>query len=338
MVNNDLWGERRRHLLACAGGLAAALAMGPTLVLAQDASADYPKQPIRMIVPFAAGGPTDVLARAIGVRLTERWGQPVIIDNRAGAGGNIGAELAARAAPDGYTIVLATAGILAVNPSLSKLRFDPIKDFAPISLTATLTSIMVVHPSLNVKTAKQLIQVAKARPGELSYASSGNGTASHLAMEKFNRAAGTSIKHIPYKGAAPAVNDLVSGTVQVMLIGLPTVMPHVTSGRVIPLGISSLQASAMAPGIVTIADAAGLPGFEVSNWLGLLAPAGTPRAIVAKLNAEVVDILRRPEVREQLQKGGFEPVASTPEHFATYLHSETRVWSKVVKDAGIKID
>lgn len=334
-VNNSQDKAWRRREFFFSGAVVLA---GPGVVLAQSAATGYPRQAIRMIVPFAAGGPTDILARAIGVRLTERLGQPVVIDNRAGAGGNIGAELASKAAPDGYTLILATAGILAVNPSLAKVRFDSVKDFAPITLTATLTSIMVVHPSLNIKNVKELIQLAKAKPGELSYGSSGNGTASHLAMEKFNRAAGVDIRHIPYKGASPAVNDLLSGTVQVMLIGLPTVMPHVTAGRIIALGISSPGPSAMAPGMVSIAEAAGLPGFEVSNWLGLLAPAGTPRPIITRLNAEIVEILHRPEVKDQLLKGGFEPVTSTPKQFASYLDSELKVWSKVVKDAGIKID
>jgi tripartite-type tricarboxylate transporter receptor subunit TctC len=291
-----------------------------------------------MIIPFAAGGPTDVLARAISVKLSERLGQPVLNDNRAGAGGNIAAESAARATPDGYTLMLGTAGILTANPHLSKVRFDSQKDFAPIGLTAGLSSIMVVHPSLNVKTVKELIALAKSKPDALSYGSSGNGSASHLAMERFNREVGVNIQHIPYKGAAPAVNDLLSGTVQVMLIGLPTIMPHVTSGRVIPLGVSSLKASPLAPGVMPLADAMGVPSFEVNNWIGLVAPAGTPKAIITKLNAEVMGILRNPEVRDQLLKGGFEPLTSTPEQFASQIDIELSVWRKVIKDAGIKID
>lgn len=327
-------GLQRRSLLA----LAAGGCLAPGALLAQGAGGTYPGQAIKMIVPFVAGGPTDVLARAIGVRLTERWGQPVVIDNRAGAGGNIGAEAASKAAPDGYTLMLGTAGILAVNPSLSKVRFDSVKDFAPVTLTANLTSMMAVHPSLNVKTVKELIALAKSRPGELNYGSAGNGSASHLAMERFNRAAGVDIRHVPYKGAAPAVNDLVAGNVQVMLIGLPTIMPQVAAGRVVALGISSLKPSTMAPGLPTIADAAGLPGFEVSNWLGIMAPAATPKPIVARLNAEIVSILNRADVKEQLLKAGFEPLTSTPEHFAKYLEEELASWAKVVKEAGIKVD
>ncbi len=309
-------------------------AFGPGAI-AQNAAMPYPSKPIRLIVPFAAGGPTDLLARVIAVNMTENWGQPVIIDNRAGAAGSIGAEMAAKAPPDGYTLLLSTAGVLTVNPALTKVRFDTVKDFEPIGLTATLSSIMVVHPSLKVTTVKQLIQLAKNRPGELNYASAGNGSASHLAMEKFNRAADVKINHIPYKGAAPAVTDLVGGTVQIMLIGLPTVMPHVAAGRVVPLGVASLAPSSLAPNIVTIAHSAGLPGFEVSNWLGIVAPAGTPRDIIDKLNAEIVHILSIPAVKDQLIKGGFEPVTSSPEKFKAHIDSELKSWAKIVKEAGI---
>ena len=318
--------------------LAAAMLAVATNAQAQNPVASYPSKQIRMVVPFAAGGPTDVLARAIGQKLTERWGQPIVIDNRPGAGGNIGAELTAKAAPDGYTLMLATQGILAVNPGLSKVRFDTLKDFAPITLAANLTSIMVVHPSLQVKTVKELIRLAQRRPGELTYGTPGNGSASHLAMEIFNRAAHVNIRHIPYKGAAPAVIDLIGGNVQVMLIGLPVVMPHVTSGRLVALGIASSGPSPMAPGMITIAESGGLPGFEIRNWLGLVAPAGTPRDIIAKLNTEIVEILRSPEAREQLFKIGFEATGSTPEYFANYLESELKYWAKVVKDAGITPD
>ena len=333
-MNRPPFKAGRRQVLA----LGAATLVAPGIVLGQAAAGDYPKQPIRVIIPFAAGGPTDVLARAISVKLSERLGQPVLNDNRAGAGGNIAAEAAARATPDGYTLMLGTAGILTANPHLSKVRFDSQKDFAPIGLTAGLSSIMVVHPSLNVKTVKELIVLAKSKPDALSYGSSGNGSASHLAMERFNREVGVSIQHIPYKGAAPAVNDLLSGTVQVMLIGLPTIMPHVTSGRVIPLGVSSLKASPLAPGVMPLADAMGVPGFEVNNWIALVAPAGTPKAIITKLNTEVMGILRTPEVRDQLLKGGFEPLTSTPEQLASQIDIELTVWRKVIRDAGIKID
>ena len=321
-----------------AGCLTVAVLIFTTHATAQSPAAGYPGKQIRLIVPFAAGGPNDFLARALGQRLTERWGQPVVIDNRPGAGGNIGAELTAKSAPDGYTLLLATQGILAVNPSLFKLRIDTLKDLAQVALVANLTSVMVVHPSLQVKTVKELIALAKRRPGELTYGTPGNGSASHLAMEIFNRAAQVNIRHIPYKGAAPAVVDLIGGTLQVMLIGVPVVMPHVTSGRLVALGVASAGPSPMAPGLPTIAESGGLPGFEIRNWLGLVAAAGTPREIVAKLNMEIGEILRLPEVKEQLLKNGFEPTGSTPEYFTTYLELELKYWAKVVKDAGITAD
>jgi tripartite-type tricarboxylate transporter receptor subunit TctC len=335
-VPNDI---QRNVAITFAGwfGVGAMLTFA-TNAQAQSTAANYPNRQIRLIVPFAPGGPNDFLARAIGQRLTERWGQPAIIDNRPGASGNIGAELTAKSAPDGYTLLLATQGILAVNPSLTKLRVDTLKDLAPIALVASLTSVMVVHPSLQVKTVKELIALAKARPGELTYGTPGNGSASHLAMEIFNRAAHVNIRHIPYKGAAPAVVDLIGGTLQVMLIGVPVVMPHVLSGRLVALGVASAGPSPMAPGLITIAQSGGLPGFEIRNWLGLVAAAGTPRDIVEKLNTGINEILRVPDVKEQLLKNGFEPTGSTPEYFATYLESELKVWARVVKDAGITVD
>jgi len=326
--------ELRLH----AGCLAVAALLAATDAPAQSPAAGYPSKQIRLIVPFVAGGPNDILARAVGQRLTERWGQPVVIDNRPGAGGNIGAELVAKSAPDGYTLLLPTQGILTVNPALAKVRFDTLKDFAPITLVANLTSVMVVNPSLQVKTVKELIALAKARPGELTYGTPGNGSASHLAMEMFNRAAQVNIRHIPYKGAAPAVVDLIGGNLQVMLIGVPVVMPHVTSGRLVALGVASAGPSPMAQGMITIAESGGLPGFEIRNWLGLVAAAGTPRDIVDKLSTSINEILRVPEVKEQLLKSGFEPSGSTPEYFASYLEAELKYWAKVVKDAGITAD
>lgn len=300
-----------------------------------NAAAAYPDKPVRMIVSFAPGGPADILARAISQKLSERMGQQVVVDNRAGASGNIAAEVAARAAPDGHTLFLSTAGVLTVNPTLFKMPVDTVKDFAPITLAATITSILVVHPSLGVKTVKELIQLAKAKPGQLSYGSAGNGAASHLAMELFKSTAGIDMLHVPYKGAAPAITDLVGGQVQVMLIGVPVAMPQVRAGKLTALGIASLKRSPFAPELPTIADS-GLPGFEVSNWLGVLAPAGTPREIVNRLNREIVDILRQPDVKERLFQQGFETVVSTPEQFAAYMRTELGKWAKVIKQAGIK--
>ena len=327
----------RRVRRACVA-LAILYALAPAVraQTAQTASAAYPTKPIRLIVPFAAGGPTDALARAIGQKLQERWGQTVIIDNRAGASGSIGAEAVARAPADGYVLLMTTAGVVTTNPSLSPVRFDVVKDFAPVALAATISSLLVVPKSLKVDTARQFIALAKSRPGSMNFGSSGSGSASHLAMEMFDRAAGIELQHVPYKGAAPAVTDLLGGSVQVMLIGVSTVLPYVKSGALVALGVSSPQPSQLAPGVPTIAAAAGLPNFEVSNWLGLFAPAQTPPAIVKRLNAEINAIMQLPDLQASLGRDGFEPVASnTSEQFGAYVQAEIRKWSKLVKDAGI---
>ena len=301
-------------------------------------SGGYPARPLRLVVPFAAGGPTDILARVIAQRLSERWGQQTVIDNRPGGGGNIGAELVVKAAPDGYTLILATQGILSVNPSLYRnLRFDPVRDFAPVSMAAAMANILIVHPSLEAKTVRELIQLAKAKPGQLLYASAGSGSASHLATEMFKSMAGVDIAHVPYKGAAPAVVDLLGGHVQVMLIGLPAGLPSARTGRLRALGVSSLQRSAAAPELPTLNES-GFPGFEVVNWLGVLAPAGTPPAILDKLNAEVQAILRLPDTRERLLGQGFEPGGNTRAQFANYIKAELARWTKVVKDSGARAE
>ena len=325
----------RRHALIIAA-LAASCTVAMPRAQAQDAAATYPSKPIRLIVPFAAGGPTDALARAVGQKMGERWGQSVVIENRAGAGGSIGAEFVARSQPDGYVLMLTTAGVVTVNPALSQVRFDTMKDFAPVALASTISSLLVVPPSLNVKTAKEFIELARSKPGKLNYGTSGSGSASHLAMELFDRAAGIKVQHVPYKGAAPAVTDLLGGTVQVMLIGVSTVLPYVTAGKLVPLGVSSLEPSPLAPEVPTIASAAGLPGFEVSNWLGIFAPADTPPAIINKLNAEINSIMQLPETRANLAKDGFEPVpVNTPAQFGAYVQQEITKWTKVVKDTGM---
>ena len=315
--------------------LATLLAYAPA-ARAQTAAAPYPSKPIRLIVPFAAGGPADALARAIGQKLLERWGQTVIVDNRAGAGGSIGAEAVARSPADGHVLLLTTAGVVTTNPSLSPVRFDTVRDFAPIALAATISSLLVVPKSLHVETAQQLIALARSKPGSLNFGSSGPGSASHLAMAMFDRAAGIELQHVPYKGAAPAVTDLLGGNVQVMLIGVSTVLPYVKAGTLVALGVSSPQPSPLAPGVPTIAAAAGLPNVEARPWLGLFAPAQTPPAIVRQLNAELNAIMQLPEVRASLGREGFEPVpGNTPEQFGAYVQAEIRKWSKLVKDAGI---
>ncbi|MDB5922146.1 MAG: hypothetical protein JWN13_1082 [Betaproteobacteria bacterium] len=306
--------------------------------VAQGTPGTYPAKSIRIIVPFTPGGPADMSARPIGQGLTESWGQQVIIDNRPGGSGNIGAELAAKSAPDGYTLLVATPGIIAVNPSLySKLTFDTLRDFAGVTNTATTASIMVVHPSLPVQSVRDLIRIARARPGQLSYATPGNGSASHLGTEMFKNIANVDIVHVPYKGAAPGIIDLIGGHVQLMIIGMPVALPHVRSGKLKSLGVASLKRSLAAPELPTLNES-GLPGFEVLNWIGLVVPAKTPQGIVSKLSAEIRGILHKPDMKERLLAQGFEAVGNTPGEFDAYIRSEIVKWSKVVKQAGIKPD
>ncbi len=307
-------------------------AVWPTIA---PAAAQYPSKPIRLIVPFTPGGPADILGRVMGQRLAERVGQQVVIDNRGGAGGNIGAEIAARAVPDGHTIFLATPGILIANPAMGKVPFDTLRDFAPVTLAANMTSIMVLHPSVPARTLQEFIDYARARPQQLTYGSSGNGSASHLATELFKIAARVDIAHVPYKGAAPAVTDLLGGHLSVMLIGVPASLPHVRAGKLTALGIASLQRYPAAMDLPTLAES-GLPGFEVANWFALVAPAATPAASVTRLNAELNAVLRVAETRERLLQQGFESAGGTPEQFAAYLRSETAKWTKVVREARIR--
>ena len=315
--------------------LHAVLAMMMSMATVAVCAQAYPVKPIRMIVPFTPGGPSDILGRALGQSIAERLGQPIVIDNRGGGGGNIGAELAARSAPDGYTIFLGTPGILIANPAMGKVPFDTLRDFEPVTLAANMTSIMVLHPSVPARTLKEFIDYARARPGQLTYGSSGNGSASHLGTELFKRAARLDIAHVPYKGAAPAVTDLLGGHLNVMLIGVPASLPHVRAGKLTALGIASLQRYPAAMDLPTLAES-GLPGFEVANWFAVLAPAGTPAAHIGRLNAEFNAVLRMPEMRERLLKQGFESAGGTPAQFAAYLRAEIEKWTKVVHEARIR--
>jgi tripartite-type tricarboxylate transporter receptor subunit TctC len=297
----------------------------------------YPNQAIRFIVPYAAGGGVDIVARAIAPKLSESVGQPVVIDNRGGAGGNIGTELAARAEPNGYTIVMGAAA-LAINTSLyRKLPFDPVKDFVPISLISATPNILAVHPTIPAKSVKQLIQLAKAKPGSLNYGSAGNGTTSHLAPELFKTMAGVDIVHIPYKGTSPAVVALLGGEVAIMLAPALTLIPHVRSKKVNGLAVSSLKRLPAIPELPTIAES-GVPGFEARQWYGVLAPAGTPKAIVTRLNSEIVKIVDSPEVTKRFVSEGSEPIGSTPEEFARYLKAEIAKWTKAVAASGARVD
>ncbi|MCW5602945.1 MAG: tripartite tricarboxylate transporter substrate binding protein [Burkholderiales bacterium] len=313
-------------------------ALVTTNAVAQVAADTYPGRQIRFVLPFVAGGPTDVLARTVAQKLSENWQQPVVVDNRAGAGGTIGADFVAKSAPDGYTLLFATAGVIAVNPGLySKLPYDTVKDFAPVTLVAKVDSVLVVHPSLPVKTFGEFVRLVKARPGELNYASSGNGSGAHLSMEMLKSAANIQIQHVPYKGAAPGITDLLGGRVEAMLVGLPAVMPQIKTGKLRALAIGGLQRSPFMPDLPTFAQS-GLPGFEATTWFGILAPAATPKNITSKLNGELVKLLRSPELKERLSTLAYEPTGSTQEQFVTYLAAEMTKWARVIKESGATAD
>ena len=298
----------------------------------------YPTKPIRIVVPFPAGGTTDVLARAAAQKLTEALGQAAVVDNRPGAGGNIGAELVAKSPPDGYTLLMGTVGTHAINPSLyPKMPYDHVRDFVPVILVAGVPNVLVINPSLPVNSVQELIAYAKANPGKLNFASSGNGTSIHLSAELFKTMAGVQMAHIPYKGSAPALQDLVGGQVQLMFDNLPSALALIKAGRLKALAVTSKERAAVLPDVPTIAES-GLPGFEASSWFGLLAPAGTPQLVIAKLNAEIAKWLATPEAKEKLLAQGAIVAGGTPEDFARHIAAETTKWQKVVKESGAKID
>ena len=315
-------------------------AFGALLALVATAASaqTYPTKPIRLVVPFPPGGATDILARDVAQKLTEAWGQQVIVDNRPGAGGNIGSELVAKAAPDGYTLEMGTVGTHAINASLyAKMPYDHVKDFAPVILVAGVPNVLVVNPALPANSVAELIAYAKANPGKLNFASSGNGTSIHLSGELFKFMAGVQMTHVPYKGSAPALQDLIGGQVQLMFDNLPPSLPQIKAGKLRALAVTSLARAPALPDVPTMAEA-GLPGYEASSWFGVLAPAGTPPAIVAKLNAEIARWLATPEAKEKLSKQGANAAGGTPEDFAKHIAAETAKWAKVVKDSGAKID
>ena len=298
----------------------------------------FPSKQIRIIVPFPAGGATDIAARAIADKMSQSWKQPVVVENRGGAGGNVGSDVVAKAAPDGYTLVMGVTGSHAINISLySKMPYDPVKDFEPVSQVAVVPNVVVLHPSVAAKTLKEFIALAKASPGKFDYASLGSGTAAHLGMEMLKREAGIFMVHIPYRGSAPAVADLIGGQVQVMMDGLPSALPHVRAGRLRALAVTSQKRSAAAPDLPTIAES-GYPGFYADAWSGLFAPRATPKPIVDKLSLEVQRILNLPDVRERLAGLGAEPVGSTPAEFAAHVRREIDKWAVVVKTSGAKLD
>ena len=309
--------------------IAIALAASSFQVQAQP----YPNQPIRLIVPFAAGGPSDVLARAFSQKLGEDLGQPVIIDNKPGAGTNLAAEFVARSKPDGYTIFLMMVGTQAINETLyKKLSYNTVKDFAPITLVASSSLMLVANPSVPVKNTSELIAYAKANPGKVNFGSSGTGTPLHLGGELFNVQAGTDITHVPYKGAAPALTDVLGGQIQTAMIGTPAALPYVKSGKLTPIGVTSLKRSPNAPEVPAIAET--LPNFEVELVYALVAPAGTPNVIIKRLNTQMSTILNNPETKTQLASRGFDVQTSTPDQLGAYIKAEVIKWAPIVKKSG----
>jgi tripartite-type tricarboxylate transporter receptor subunit TctC len=309
--------------------IAIALAASSFQVQAQP----YPNQPIRLIVPFAAGGPSDVLARAFSQKLGEDLGQPVIIDNKPGAGTNLAAEFVARSKPDGYTIFLMMVGTQAINETLyKKLSYNTVKDFAPITLVASSSLMLVANPSVPVKNTSELIAYAKANPGRVNFGSSGTGTPLHLGGELFNVQAGTDITHVPYKGAAPALTDVLGGQIQTAMIGTPAALPYVKSGKLTPIGVTSLKRSPNAPEVPAIAET--LPNFEVELVYALVAPAGTPNVIIKRLNTQMSTILNNPETKTQLASRGFDVQTSTPDQLGAYIKAEVTKWAPIVKKSG----
>ena len=327
--------KRLAKRLAGMAALAGMLCLGATTLLHAE---DYPAKPVRFVVPFAPGGTTDVLARLIGEKLSVSLGQQFVIDNQAGAGGNIGTAQVAKAEPDGYTILMGTVGTHAINQSIyPRLPFDPIKDFAPVTLVATVPNVLVVNPEVLVHSVAELIELAKAKPGELNFASSGNGSSIHLSGELFKSMTGVDMVHVPYKGSGPAVVDLLGGQVEMMFDNLPSSAPQIKAGKLRPLGVTSKERSPTLPDVPTIAEA-GVPGYEALSWFGVLVPAGTRDAIVAKLQNEIAKALADPAMRERFAELGAVPVGGTSAEFADLITAETAKWAKVVQDAGIKLE
>lgn len=321
----------RRTLLACVAGFCAAAA------LSLPAAAAWPEKPVRIVVPYPPGGSTDIVGRLVGAKLSEALGQQFIVENRPGAGGNLGMELAAKAAPDGYTIVVATTAH-AINMTLFKnLTFDTVKDFEPVALLTENPLIVVTHPSVPANSIRELIALAKAKPGGLNYASSGNGQSTHLAAELFNAMAGTKMAHIPYKGSAPGIADVMAGQVQLMFDTMLSALPHARSGALRALAVTSAERSPAASDIPTVSES-GLPGYEAIAWNGFLVPKGTPADIVAKLNAETVKALAAEQVKTRLDALGATTKPTTPAEFAAYVGNEVDKWGKVVKTSGATID
>ena len=322
---------RRTLLASLAVAAAGALPLG---ALAQN----FPTKPITIIVPFSAGGTTDILARIVGQGLTTELGQSVVVDNKPGAGGNIGGSLAAKAAADGYTLFMGTVGTHAINQSLyKKMPFDPVKDFAPLSRVATVPNLLVAHPSQPFKTVKEMIAYAKANPGKITFGSPGSGASPHVSGELFKSMTGTDLLHIPYKGSAPAMTDLLGGQTSVMCDNMPSAIQHVRSGKLRPIAVTTAKRSPELPDVPTIAEA-GVPGYEATSWFGMFAPAGTPKPVLDKLHAALIKVLNQADVKKKIAEQGGDVVAETPAQFAAFIQAESVKWGKVVKESGATAD
>ena len=317
---------------ACLAGSGAAFAQTP------GAAQPYPAKPVRVIVAFSAGGTTDILARAIGQKLTQAMGQQFIVDNRPGAGGTIGTDMVAKSPPDGYTLLIGSTSSIAVNVSLyAKLPYDPVRDLTPVMQVATGAFVIAVHPSLPVANVRELIALAKSRPGQLNFGSSGNGTSLHLAAELLKSMAGISMTHVPYKGASAAIPDLVAGQLQLMFSDMPPFAPHVAAGRLRAIAVTTSKRSSVLPNLPTVAES-GVPGYEATSWYGYLAPAGTPRRIIDQLVAELTRAVQSADMKERYHTLGIETYTGTPEQFGTYIQSETAKWAEVVRKSGAKLE
>ena len=303
---------------------------------AVHAAETYPSKPLRVVITFPAGGPTDVVVRLVTQRLTEAWGHPVIIDNRGGAGGIVGTEVVARATPDGYTFLVGTAGGMTINPALhTKLSYDPFRDFAPVGMLVMNPQILIAHPSVAAKSVRELVQVAKERPGQLNFGSAGSGTATHLGLELLKLFTGMQAVHVPYKGGAPALTDLIGGQIQLLWLSIPSVLPHVKAGRIRAIAVSTQKRSASVPEVSTVAES-GYPGFDYANWNAFFAPAKTPPAHIRKINGQIVKALNVPDIAQRLIAQGADPAPGSPEDLARYMRVDHERWKKVISSAGIR--
>ncbi len=338
MIEQSLQPRTMRGLKMLARCACMASALSAWCAVQTARAEDYPGKTIRFIMPYPTGGSIDIVGRLVAQRLAENFGQPVVVDNRTGAGGTVGTETAAHAPPDGYTMVMGGTGTLALSPHLQrKLPYDPVRDFAPVTLLVIIPYVLVANPQLKANTVKELIALAQARPDEINYGSGGNGSAPHLAAEMFKRMANVRLVHVPYKGSTPAINDTISGQVQLTFTGIPSVAAQIKAGRVRALGVTSTKRATALPSVPTIAEA-GVPGYEVSPWFGVLLPARTPAAIVTRLNGEIVKVLQNPSVHERLAAEGVEPVGNSPAQFAAIIKRELAKWGQLIRETGIRAD